>query len=328
MRFKAKLKKLCRNPKLFVKDSKLCRNFIKREQVVFDDTIEDIKIKPVLKEINYLQFTTNGNIILPDIGIDQNSYLKTLILYSSDYLSLASEIINFCYEHEDFKPLRKNELIVYQYESFQEVNSYSDIVQMIDAKNKEKLAGYLNIIVIDENPVLAQALRCCHPDICVTLITNNENNLIHLIDFKLLDYCIIYSDSPTDINHNVGRNIYHTGKIKNIALYVRKVIQNTLRREIDLFIPIISDTEYKPELISLSNHSSSIFVKVSEMPIVAVKNHSDLCRMFVDYMTELFVKETVYLKYQDVLEESSKENLIAFFLLATRDGMKIEVEYE
>ncbi|GGZ77681.1 hypothetical protein GCM10007161_06130 [Ignatzschineria indica] len=328
MRVKAKLRKLWRNPRQFFIDSKIGKYFLKKEIPSFADSYDSLELNSDFR-YQSLSFTTNGNVILPEERFE-GRYLRTLFLFNEKYSKQMSNIVRYCYLQTDFKPLREDELMLFSYDDSIGLNNYFDLLLKIDSKNKERLSSYLNIFVFDENLNFAVALRQCNPDVCVTFVQlggkcTDKSKVRIDPEYRLIDYVIERIPETLDTYNKNDRNTFYAQHFKEIGLFIRKIIQNQIPRERDIFLPIISDCTYKPDLIIKSDQDLDVIIKLKDMPIEKVKDHKELCIKIAEYVLELYVKESTYLKYQNLLEDVSLINIKKFLFLSTEDGLKFEV---
>lgn len=344
MRFKAKFKKLIRNPALFFKDSyfyKLIRpkdntnykidffqNMTKSEERKIELEESSCNKEGINKNfMKSIEYTPSGNIIFPMVEHDKFTHLKTIFLYSDEFEELAQEIISKCFTNIDYKPLRKGELICCKYNSDLSEEGFIEILKKIDVKNKDRLSSYPNVFVLDKNTVIAQAIRYANANIISSAILVEVDNK-HFGDdsfYGVLDNYIFYNENYCLLNYL--RNTYNSSSVTEIVVYIRKILQNNIPREIDLLVPVISDTSLIQNILELSDMKEGVLINLKKgINIKSVNNHIQLCEFLSKNISTLFVKESIYLKYQVLVESPTQENIRDFLVCSSKDGVKFNIK--
>lgn len=341
MRVIKKFKKLLRNPKQFFKDAHVINTLLPEQTKakVVAKVDANIKTKTTESKIQTTQpipslknnelkllLSPSGFVTFPNIQ-SKKPELKAIFIYPKRLKDVAHKITEKLYLHQDFLPLRENELVLGYYSDDISHYSIKEIMDKINNNNKERLSQYLNIFVYDENDHLASAIRYSNYRVTVTQIyhINEKENYIYP-NHDWVDY---YIYPKNEFNPQTKRKYFIYANEHELSLFIRKILQETLPREVNLLLPVISNTQFIAEnLIEYSQKKIDILLKMK--PIRLPKqtiNHQKMCRLMSQETIELFVKENVFLKYQHLLSQPNQESIAQFYILASQDSLRFGVIY-
>lgn len=361
MRLQKKIKKLFNNPKLFFNDSRFVPDFLKKpvplllnnSQKKPMDTNMDVKSNTQsLLELNEPKSSSNlipkidpikimdalmsgtGFLKFPDRNSDKHDNIRAILLFPKKEINYIKKILENLVYHVDFLPLRSNELMVCSYPDSISDEDYLNIACSIDNANKARFSKYPNIFIYDITDNLARAIRSINHEVTVTqVIPEYYNQLPKNLKLINLDFYLIPSQL-TSIPLN-KRKVFQYQSNQVLLQYIRKIIQETIPRDLNLFLPVIAPIDYRPELINMNEGNTyfNILVKLKNKfhTIHAnsnVSNHLHFCDEMALNTLELFVLEKVFLKYQNLLVNPTEENLAQFYKLASQDSLRFKVIYD
>lgn len=328
-------------------------NYVNRDNRDRDRDIVDIDmVKKIKGNIIKIAVSNSGFMKFPDKINDTHSPIRAILLIPEREIENISVLIKNLYSQIDFLPLREKELTICSYPDFISYENYIEILKRIDNNNKNRFFQYPNIFIYDLYPNLGKAIRYSNhrasvtqifPSTCVyDGVFNTEegeyilssNTLFHELDYYIIpdsfliklrdvvdDYQLIYNE----------RNFFTYHSLYDLSLYIRKIIQYNLPRDLNLFIPVISDSDYKPYLLNMNekncNFDILLTIDKSAIEFNNIKNHIQLCDELAKYTSELFVLESIFLKYQNLLVEPNQFKLSQFYKFASQDSFKFKVVY-
>lgn len=331
-RAKKKILKLFRDPKRFFYDSKFTPSFLKKinltpEESYNSETRNEIKQTP-LEQISVasenkeeagvkINLKSNDFINLPDFT-SGNPDLNCAFFYYKDDEETAKQIIEECSKHKDFKPFQTTNFTTasYDFESIDFVKTFNKI----DLTNKQKLSKIKNLFILNDE-LFAEVLRACNCDVNIYLIITKELD----DDYQSLDGYIFQAT-----NNNFSKNIKHikTNTALNTSIAMRKIVQENIKKDVCLPLPVISSTELISDLVSYDTSNYDVFLTVNDYKtLIKSKNHNQLCQLLSTVTNQLFVSENAFNKYSHLLSTPSKDNLEEFYIKATKDGMRFNVKY-
>ncbi|WP_165688487.1 hypothetical protein, partial [Rodentibacter trehalosifermentans] len=116
-----------------------------------------------------------------------------------------------------------------------------------------------------------------------------------------------------------------------ISILIRKILQETLPRELNLFFPVISSGKFIGDFLleQSKNPYIDILIKLKNKNTAKGNvSHKDMCMYLANSTIELYVRENIFLKYQNLLSEPTVDNIKDFYILSSGDSFRFEVFYE
>lgn len=333
MRIKKKIKKFFRNPILFFKDSRYFQpvylkikkyNFILLKNKHDTIPIENKLLRPKIKK---LDISPSGFIVFPEMDA-KKAHLRTMILLPERYNPIAEELIPLLHRHKDFLPLRDGELIIYCYDDyFSEIEPFH-MLEKLNNANRDRLSNIRNIFILDDTENFSLSLyHCNHTINVIQIIPKQKNN--KLVTSNVLGYYLIHKDNINKLEEKPIRKTFIYDTTLNLSLYIRKVLQEILPRDINILLPVISSKDdYRIDLFKEKNrnYDIKIYLSLSKIENNNIKYHSELCISMANLTNGLYVTEQVFLKYQNLLVNPTFDNLANFYLYASKDGLYFDVE--
>lgn len=356
MRIKKKLNKFTKNPSLFFSDSKFIPDFLKKKHP-FTTSIkeetgqiakEELKQKPLSIEAkpkaNLLLSTSNPPKTNHKIGISPSGFLtfpkieskktklQTIFLYPNRLKQKAEALIQEIYKHTDFLPMRENELITACYPDHISHTPLNELALKMNNDNKQRLSSYPNIFILDNTENLGITLHYSNHQLHIAQIFDGDNGSNFITD--TISDILTYYLYPQDLELNLipsKRKLFSYSSDQELSVFIRKILQEIIPRDVNLLLPVIANNEYRPELLKLNieNSYNDIYAKVNKFTLPNyIINHNQLCTLIAENTIELFVTESTFLRYQNLLSTPSLKTITDFYNLSSQDGLRFEIIYE
>lgn len=342
MRLKQKFMKLINDPGRFIYDSRFIPEFIKnkfhkstvpvsnipivkdtknRKDVnIKNNNVKNLEAGKEIKSWSLLGTSPSGFITFPKIETKRPD-LKTMILVPERMLSRLSGLDELLYLHKDFYPLRKEELLCCTYRDELSELNIDNIMAKLNIDNRNRLSNIQNIFVFDDTENLATALFFCNYELKVIQIFPEAKK-----DVSNVLNCYIMPYDDNILNESLQRKCFYYEDNKELSLVIRKVLQEIIPRDVNLLLPVISSTEYNPQLIQ-NRMKCDVLVKLKDgLFETRPANHLELCFAMSNLTISLYATEKTFLNYQNLLINPNVNNIAIFYELASKDGLYFEVE--
>ena len=305
MSFKRKFHKLKKDPKAFFQDTKLikfCSTELNKRNTNIKESFDN------LKEVSVSE---SGFVHLPDVG--NYSEHRVIFLFDEKYkdfmLELKGNLLN----------LIKKERIHYLYVKEDRLTDMDISRMKFNNETKKRLVNYSHLFVVLDNDRFSAMINHIYHNINVTYIRIQDLELSINSNFTPNTFIFYQQEVKQDL---VCRNAFYARDVYEVSLYIKYLYDVYRKRAMDYLVPVISSVSFRPELLS---SSSDVLVILNENYKfkAGCLTHREQMRYLAKNTEELFVKESVFIKYNQTL---SIKDIFNFYCLATYDNLKMEIQ--
>lgn len=256
---------------------------------------------------------------------------ETLFISSNNFfLRRLKESLN---DHNDFSPFRLNNfryLKIINENSILDCENVLDLLNRFDLKSKEYISSYKNIVLIDCPELMVRVVRFIgynHKIIYVNSgnLTNNKFYLQQFVDCYIQNEEII-GEKPISF-----RKEFLYKNFIELSCVLRKVVQDNLKKDLDLLIPVYNGLKLKVNFDELNNsgYQCYIFMRQSfRNANIDCLDFDGYIDGFIDYIDDIVVKESIYLTYKGLVDDLGDViNVKLFVSLMLKDGVFIDVRF-
>lgn len=338
--WRRKLRKLLRDPKRFVADSKLMRRFWtagnRQESLpTVSLRMEDGDFtQPLLCDIRQegaIRFAEapakpRGVIcalLYPDnVELSQG---EDSFYFNQTGESAAIDIVIGLTRLENFPYLQPPMLQIGRFDTAIADDPVA-FIDRIDVSNKSRLSKVDNIILLDPPDSIVEGLRACGTDQRAIVISTDGNPTEYSPEY--VDAMIVVgSDNPQSKSDDYRRHIV-VDDLNGVPLALRRIVQEFAPKNPNMLLPLLGFEEYSRdefEDLNIAFCQGIIRSPVSERPVTGTMR--EICADIAANMTDLAVTEAVYMRYRHLCERIEEfEARKNFLLLALQDGVIFDVQ--
>ncbi|MDM1022218.1 hypothetical protein QSV37_18280 [Acinetobacter sp. VNK23] len=324
-----KVKKLIRDPKKFFEDSRLVKNVMQNNKLISAPE----KPTPAVALTQRLSTNHNGEQKIKSISgttwnkrlgnmpyegkidfkkpLDKPIGMIVCIFYPK---GLSEQKINLLFDkldqYDDFRYLGKERLHYVTYNPNIPGNAL-EIFERIDVESRKNISNLNHIIFIDAPMSICEAIRGCGPNGRIIYINYLNTDILNQ---NILDVVIQISNEDNNLTKSMPRLI-QIKEFEYLAPAIRKIVQEGAPKEIDMLIPVFGCNQfYREEFMSFLYNKQHGIIWVKETKFSNFENMREFYNIFADNIIGLAIKESVFLRYQDYINNSKKGLELALFL--------------
>ena len=295
--FSRKIKKLIRNPKKFIFDSRFFKSIFDKKTLNHEHF--EKKELPLTSSNSFLGNIPKKGPIKIDAPPKKPSGWVTALVYSHDDQDRADVLFSSLTAMKDFSPFSIENLKKIEIDITKEENALS-ILNRIDVNNKAKFASVSNFIFIDCPTNIITAIRSTGPYIKTILVRTEYSRSYPLECGDFFDAVI--SAMPEDFEINGLRRFNSFTDIHSLTKMLRKVVQEIGPKSPDMLIPIINCMEYSNECANFEANRFQGIIYINKSVGVGVENFSEYLSEFSKLIVGMMVVESVYMRYRSICE--------------------------
>lgn len=324
-KFKRKLNKFKRDPKGFFADSALAKMFVRPgAEIGVKKSLPLVSSVDFSKVNDFVNIDNDSRIRFGDVK-KQLYGLNTLLLMPSGF-SMAGELVSCLWSQADFSPFKESHLNIGWFDSGVE-GSALDFINRIDLDNKKKLEEIDFIFVVDAPDFMVEGLRSCTTGVrLISILVDCKSD-----NFEVADAYILSSVNDSS-GFSAARRFVKIAEIDNpmqVAIGMRRLVQESKPRDIDLLLPVFGDFDLGFDLIDFdANIFQGVVLYSGDSPVVSDPIFDSLINEFSRSVKGMMLLESVYMKYKSLCDEvergGSPANLISACL---KDGVLLDVRY-
>jgi hypothetical protein len=353
-----KTRKLFRDPKAFFNDSHFFNGRKKNEKALILESSTSTLIKEYADEISHsdsakelLHHLIETEIIDANhesvISIEDNEKYKlycvigeegrlefpeprvkpkghtVAFFYSKNELTLEYEdIIDNLNSFEDFKYTSLERMHIGCFSLDKNITSLS-VINRIDVKNKNRFS-LIDFCILANPPVaLCTALRSIGTDQKIIVIDTSDESVNYS---ECAD--VVISIFPQK-EMNVGRRFIAVNSINSIHIAIRKVLQENFPKNPNMLIALRPEDQAfnKQEFKDFDDANFDGIIKVNKFSSSGFQTMDDYYLMFSKNILGIAVKESVYNKYKNLVQDINiEENAFHFVRYCLADGVIFDVK--
>ncbi|MFK4751993.1 glycosyltransferase [Oceanobacter antarcticus] len=332
-RFIKKTRKLFRNPKSFFKDSRYF-NFldVKKKATNLDSpknnpSKKNVTVEPSQKEITkenkkpvstspFIELGKEGDIGVGNVPEKPLGMISVLMYPVGRAKEIEGRLLDKCLQFTDFRYLQRPFLQIGKYPP--ELNTeVSELIRMVGSKGMDKLSSVDNYILIDPPRSVLIFLRAVGTRPRIIVVRTKVNCYLPEVDEA--DVVIL----RTDESHHRLKEYRKVVAYNNIGVEftIRKVLQDLARKDPDFLLPIVG-FESSGSLDEFNGLSVGSILKISSATNLKSSLSSGMAyKEIAGNVVELAVRESVYLRYQNLLDLPNEVSLEGFLKASSRDGV-------
>lgn len=264
---------------------------------------------------------------------ERNSHLRACVVFDKknykDYV--YKDLIESLYSHEDFWPLRRNELGrgYIDYSSLDKNLGVSQILDKVPLKQRDKLKNIKAVFLVDCFDVrVFEFFSSCNPALKViaifTGLVSDESFRVDCIS-ESIDIIVrpVLLSVATDF-----RKEYVFSDVNHVNLYIRKVLQETNVDSDSILLPVYNAFEYRPdfEFFDTKSYGGIIYIDSNRSSLKNKTNFDEWLSGFSEVVSSMYVSEAVYLNYKTLCDDIEySDNLKSFLRYSLKDGVLFDV---
>ncbi len=279
---------------------------------------------------DFFQVYPNGKICFSEPSSNFSSYRTGFLFPDQKFKSgHYNELLEKIYLFDDFSPLKKDKLLIGVFPEILNDCSTLDIINNIDCINKLKLSLYKNIFVFDNQSCsLSEAIRYSNPFLNVVYVNKYNSNIIDVDKLKKFDCIIIKNDNFYKNEDIYLRKIYYYSDIYELSINIRRYVQESINKYPDLLIPVFGELKFYDEIMNFDvNRYDGLIILYKHM-FGNFEYFEDYIRSLSKNIKNLYLKESVYLKYKTLCQKAEVDSaaLKNLLLFSLEDGCRYHVE--
>ena len=328
--WRRKLRKLRRNPILFLRDSKILRPIIdiyaksqSTSPILSSNSENSAVSKQELKKTElFASIKTNGKIEFKSPPTKPIG-MTTALFYPEDQVKYAQKILEGLDVFDDFRYVQQPHL---QIATFQKLTDFSivDFIGRIDIKNKQNIAQVNHIILLTPPPLLVEGLRSCG-SYSRTIVILDDAESIPPNPWHT-DVLIVVGKSHPVVNEQFWRRKIVVDKTEHLPMAIRRAVQEGAPKSPDMLLPLIGyDGYHRDNLLNNNILFHQGIIRATPTHPRSGKNQ-DICFELAQNVTDLAVSESVYLRYRNLCDSiDNLESRFQFILYSSYDGVIFDV---
>jgi hypothetical protein len=229
---------------------------------------------------------------------------------------IEGRLLDKCLKFTDFRYLQRPFLQIGKYPP--ELNTeVSELIRMVGSKGMDKLSSVDNYILIDPPRSVLVFLRAIGTRPRIIVVRTKVNCYLPEVDEA--DVVILRTDEKHDRLKEYRKVVAYNNI--GVEFTIRKVLQDLARKDPDFLLPIIG-FENSGSLDEFNELSVGSILKISSgANLKSALSSSMAYKEIAGNIVELAVRESVYLRYQNLLDLPNEDSLEGFLKASSRDGV-------
>lgn len=324
-KFKRKLNKLRRDPKQFIADSALWKAFVRPGNAVYtrNSILAEKLVSPsvdLAKIDNFVDVDDDSRIQFRDLDKPIQGLAVALLMPKN--FERAGELVYELWAHKDFSPFCEKFLNVGWFDLNNNWNVV-DFINRIDLANKRKLEKINFVFAVDAPEFMVEAIRSCSTETRVILVKTKEGK----VNFNVADAYIVPELNLS--GYEAARRLIKISApedAKQLAIAMRKLVQEAKPRDIDLLLPVMGGLDFDPELINFNPSQYQGIVYLKNDKVTSSPKFDCLIDEFSKHVYKIMLLESVYMKYRTLCENVENGGSPAGLMSAClKDGVLLDV---
>ena len=345
--FKKKIKKLFRDPKQFLKDSKLNKRIISvfhcneiKEIGVKDDNLIIENTFTNLNTLNLYSKIQKDQIINNHIGVNKFIKSKNINIKTRDRNTIIFINENNKKEYTFVNTIIKNchsinfsngYYFEYIYKDSIEIDAEDirDIIKTFTLNFKDTISQFKIAIFIDPNTKIFSIIKSIFPDLKIIVILTHTYKYIESISNKFIDMLFVHYqiqntiDLPKFRRYFIYKNEYELCNL--LDLYTNEISQ----KHHNMLLKIFGDIEFDTKYENMNTENINCII-VLNSDLIKNKNYFFTWDEYIKYVSQniksVMVSEKIFFDYKELLLNSINNNdWYIFLLLSSYDGVRFEV---
>lgn len=311
--FSKKLKKLGRNPKKFILDSKL----IKANREV-DEKDEEPRI------IGSLSFESESIVNFKSLVVRNQSFATMMLIPSTaknlNRLPIFGEML---VNEDDFIGFREKTLFGLRVEqtNLSLLDIYEKLVHIKDW-HSGKLKQFRNVVLYGSLCKYASFFRSSHPDLVIICILGDKDSAYPLSSIDA-DHLLLHSSLSATVS-GVDFNIEYFRNTSQLVNLIKSKILFAGDKPYDYLVPVYGNVDFIEDIDDINGSEVQLVIKLSKKGFSygGVNNFSDYIDSIKNRVEYVMMRESWSQKYSSVIRRNDHVSLLK---LALKDGAKVRV---
>lgn len=339
-KFKKKMKKLITDPKLFFKDAVRKRqgsvNIVK--PAVKERNTSSVpakkaasnkskKVEPIvfaeIEEIDY--FKKNKNTVSYYKKQVKNNMLSTVILTpKTNKMLVHRPLWNGVLKNRDFIGFRDKFIFCFYYHPKKGYSDYKFLKTIFESDTAFRgnmLSDIRNLVVVDPVDLTAFALKKSSINTNLIVILTEEFDEYDLIQDNIRNIACIIKDEKLDIDLKNANRVEEYINFLSTTEILKRLIVEYNKKEFDLLLPAIGHIDNIVDNIDELNKMTDAVVFLSKYKQQPFKTFNEFIDNNIDNIQAVYVKESVFHTYKDLILNQDKRQLL---LNTLKDGVRYE----